>query len=123
MVIFPTFFLYYVLISSVFVLFLFFFFLLCVDHFLEKDPDSTAQLNVDLNCLCSFADPDTVCGAFLTPGSGMGKKSGSGSGINIPDPQHCILEYYRLPGFILKLIQHLWTVGTEYRMILKNQCL
>ncbi len=25
----------------------------------------------------------------LDPGSGMGKKSGYGSGINIPDPQHC----------------------------------
>jgi hypothetical protein len=24
--------------------------------------------------------------AFLTPGSGMGKKSGSGSGMNNPDP-------------------------------------
>jgi hypothetical protein len=49
----------------------------------------------------SVADPGS--GAFLTPGSGMGKKSGSGSrnlfdprsrmekfgsGINIPDPQH-----------------------------------
>jgi hypothetical protein len=30
----------------------------------------------------SVADPDPVSGAFLTPGSGMGKKSGSG----IPDP-------------------------------------
>ncbi len=31
------------------------------------------------------ADPDPGSGAFLTPGSGIGKKSGSGSGINNPD--------------------------------------
>jgi hypothetical protein len=31
----------------------------------------------------SVADPES--GAFLTPGSGMGKKSGSGSGMNNPD--------------------------------------
>jgi hypothetical protein len=31
----------------------------------------------------SFVDPGS-CG-FLTPGSGMGKKSGSGSGMNNPD--------------------------------------
>jgi hypothetical protein len=31
------------------------------------------------------------------PGSGMGKNQDPGSGINIPDPQHCIqcnLQYY-----------------------------
>jgi hypothetical protein len=33
----------------------------------------------------SFADPDSGSGAFLTPGSGMVKKSGSGSGMNNPD--------------------------------------
>ena len=26
---------------------------------------------------------------FLDPGSGMGKNQDPGSGINIPDPQHC----------------------------------
>ncbi len=35
--------------------------------------------------LTSVADPDPGSGAFLIPGSGMGKKSGSGSGINNPD--------------------------------------
>jgi hypothetical protein len=30
----------------------------------------------------SVADPDPGSGAFLTPGSGMGKKSGSGSWMN-----------------------------------------
>jgi hypothetical protein len=30
-------------------------------------------------------DPDPGSGAFLTPGSGMGKKSGSGSEMNNPD--------------------------------------
>jgi hypothetical protein len=33
----------------------------------------------------SAADPDPASGTFLTPGSGMGKKYISGSGINIPD--------------------------------------
>jgi hypothetical protein len=33
----------------------------------------------------SVADPDPGSGAFLTPGSGMDKKSGSGSGMNNPD--------------------------------------
>jgi hypothetical protein len=28
---------------------------------------------------------------FLDPGSGMGKNQDPGSGINIPDPQHCQL--------------------------------
>ncbi len=35
--------------------------------------------------LISIADPDPGSGAFLTPGSGMGKKSASGSGMNNPD--------------------------------------
>jgi hypothetical protein len=33
----------------------------------------------------SVADPDPGSGAFLTPGSGMGKKSRSGSGMNFLD--------------------------------------
>ncbi len=33
----------------------------------------------------SVANPDPGSVAFLTPGSGMGKKSGSGSGMNNPD--------------------------------------
>jgi len=33
----------------------------------------------------SVADPDPGSGAFLTPGSGMGKKSRSGSRMNIPE--------------------------------------
>ncbi len=32
-----------------------------------------------------FADPGPGSDAFLTPGSGMGKISGSGSGMNNPD--------------------------------------
>ncbi len=32
-----------------------------------------------------FRDPVSGSGAFLTPGSGMGKKSGSGSRMNNPD--------------------------------------
>jgi hypothetical protein len=34
---------------------------------------------------CSFADPDPGSGAFLDPGSGMDKKSRSGSKIKNPD--------------------------------------
>jgi hypothetical protein len=30
---------------------------------------------------------------ILDPGSGMGKKQDPGSGINIPDPQHCTVKY------------------------------
>jgi hypothetical protein len=33
----------------------------------------------------SVADPDSGSGAFLTPGSGMGTKSESGSGMTNPD--------------------------------------
>ncbi len=33
----------------------------------------------------SVADPSPVSGAFLTPGSGLRKKSISGSGVNNPD--------------------------------------
>ncbi len=42
----------------------------------------------------SVADSDPGSGAFLTldPGSGMGKKSGSGSAMNIPDHVSEILE-------------------------------
>jgi hypothetical protein len=30
---------------------------------------------------------------FLDPGSGMGKNQNPGSGINIPDPQHCCVFF------------------------------
>jgi hypothetical protein len=40
----------------------------------------------------SVADADPGSGAFLTTGSGMGKKSRSGSGMNIPDHISEILE-------------------------------
>jgi hypothetical protein len=38
----------------------------------------------------SVTDPDQGSGAFLTPGSGMGKKSGSGpgSGSEMNNPDH-----------------------------------
>jgi hypothetical protein len=51
------------------------------------------RLGRECNCVCvkvyttvkskptSVADPDPGSGAFLTPGSGVGKKSGSGSAI------------------------------------------
>ncbi len=37
------------------------------------------------NPVSSAADPDPGSSGFLTPGSGMGKKSGSGSGMYNPD--------------------------------------
>jgi hypothetical protein len=42
--------------------------------------------------LTSVAGPDPGSGAFLTTGSGMGKKSGSGSGMNNPDHISLSLE-------------------------------
>ncbi len=42
--------------------------------------------NCPQNEKSNVADPDPGRGAFLTPRSGMGKKSGSGSGIRIRDP-------------------------------------
>jgi hypothetical protein len=38
--------------------------------------------------LTSVADPDPGSGGFLTPGSGMGRKSASGSGIRDEQPDH-----------------------------------
>ncbi len=40
----------------------------------------------------SVADPDPGSGAFLTPGSGMGRKSASGSGIRGEQPGLYFLE-------------------------------
>ncbi len=42
--------------------------------------------------LISVADPDPGSGAFLTPGSGMGRKSASGSGIRDEQPGSYFLE-------------------------------
>ncbi len=57
-------------------------------QFLHLDPDPAAQINADPDPKCWFkssvADPGSD--AFLTPGSGMGKKSGSGSGIRDEKP-------------------------------------
>ncbi len=36
----------------------------------------------------SVADPDPGSVAFLTPGSGMGRKSASGSGSGMDNPDH-----------------------------------
>ncbi len=38
--------------------------------------------------LTGVVDPDLGAGAFLTPGSGMGRKSASGSGIRDEQPDH-----------------------------------
>ncbi len=51
--------------------------------------------------MSSVADPDLGSGTFLTPVSGMGKKSGSGSGIRIGDNISESLETI----FCVKLLQ------------------
>jgi hypothetical protein len=40
-------------------------------------------------CLTKFFFHPSLFYLFLDPGSGMGKNQDPGSGINIPDPQHC----------------------------------
>jgi hypothetical protein len=50
----------------------------------------------------SVADPDPGSSAFLTPGSGMGKKSGSGSRIRIRDE--------KTGSYFLELRNHLFGV-------------
>jgi hypothetical protein len=52
--------------------------------------------------ISSVADPDPGFGAFLTSRSGMGKKSGSGSGMNNPDHVSESLEtifWVKIPKF------------------------
>jgi hypothetical protein len=42
-----------------------------------------------------FSPPSFVAifgSGIRDPGSGMGKNQDPGSGINIPDPQHCVLQ-------------------------------
>ncbi len=61
----------------------------------ETKPEMSWHQNPKTNLHCasslckmsplrSVADPDPGSGAFLTPGSGTGKKSRSGSGMNNP---------------------------------------
>jgi hypothetical protein len=45
--------------------------------------------------LLLFLDPGF---GIRDPGSGMGKNQDPGSGINIPDPQHCSLICMRIPS-------------------------
>ncbi len=44
-----------------------------------------AHTDINFVLVASVADPDQGSGAVFTPGSRMGKKSGSGSGMNNPD--------------------------------------
>jgi hypothetical protein len=54
---------------------------------LLSDPwrSQPCQIEIFYIILTRVVDPDSGSVAFLTPGSGMGKKSRSGSGMNIPD--------------------------------------
>jgi hypothetical protein len=62
-------------------------------------------------CLVKFSvsNPYPGSGAFLTPGSGMGKKSGSGSGIRDKQPGSYFLEL-RNPFFGLKYLNSLMRI-------------
>jgi hypothetical protein len=54
----------------------------------------------------SVADPDPGSGALLTPGSGMGKKSRSGSGMNILDHISESLEtMFWVKNYIISLMR------------------
>jgi hypothetical protein len=53
----------------------------------------------------SVADPDPGFGAFLTPGSGMGRKSASGSGMNNPDHVFQSLETILFLFFGVKILK------------------
>jgi hypothetical protein len=48
------------------------------------------------------------------PGSGMGKNQDPGSGINIPDPQHCDLD--RLGSRKMG-----WKLGIAFKVSKKNE--
>jgi hypothetical protein len=54
---------------------------------IHYDPNRDAQIALTgtINTGTSVADPDLGSAAFLTPGSGMGTNSRSGSGIRIRD--------------------------------------
>jgi hypothetical protein len=56
------------------------------------------------HCLSnSVADPDLGSGAFFTPGYRMGKKSGSGSGMNIPDHISESLETFKYLNSLMRI--------------------
>ncbi len=65
----------------------------------------------------SVADPDPGSGAFLTPGSGMGRKSASGSGIWDEQPGSYFLELrnyffwvkiYKILKFLMRIRDPGW---------------
>ncbi len=49
-----------------------------------------------------FLDPGS---GIRDPGSGMGKNQDPGSGINIPDPQHCLPASLLLKSFLWIQVQ------------------
>ena len=65
---------------------------------------------------------DPGSGAFLTPGSGMGKKSGSGSRGRGPDPQHWNIFTHFFSSFFHKIVTNsVEDLGSRNRMGKKNQ--
>jgi hypothetical protein len=65
-----------------------------------------------------FLDPGSE---IRDPGSGMGKNQDPGSGINIPDPQHCFIppRDIKLPPF-WRSRPAAWFVFVESRFRLRN---
>jgi hypothetical protein len=59
---------------------------------------------------CSVADPDPESGAFLNPGSGMGRKSASGSRMNNPNHIFYSLETIFLVVLGLKYLSFLMRI-------------
>jgi hypothetical protein len=54
---------------------------------------------------------------FLDPGSGMGKNQHAGSGLNIPDPQHCLLLF-----LCVSLHAHFYAYVSAYMHISMPMC-
>ncbi len=59
---------------------------------ISLDDHNISLIYTDIIYTDSVADPDPGSVAFLTPGSGMGRKSASGSGIRDEQPGSYFLE-------------------------------
>jgi hypothetical protein len=59
---------------------------------IDLDPESGFAIKLDVEHIFAVSEPVP----FVTPGSGMGKKSGSGSGMNNPDHISESLKFFFL---------------------------
>ncbi len=67
--------------------------------------DAVQGRDISVRGTISVADPDPGSGAFLTPGSRMGRKSASGSGKNNPDHIFQSLETISLVFLGVKILK------------------